>query len=154
MPTRAEAAQIWRRASSLAKAARACDAARVRVELALGMDVNAADWRGYTALMWACLGQHGAREHRLQVVGILIEAGADPNQAANNGLTPLMLACLGGHDACVTALLDAGANPLAVARGCEGQDRDVQVRRAPALAPRLKGIHTPPDSDSTCPPRT
>ena len=89
-----------------------------------GANVNATEqWRGQTALMWAAANAHGA------MAQLLIEHGADVSvRAAVNdwgsqitsepraqyrpagGLTPLLYAARSGCEACIDAILDAGAD--------------------------------------------
>lgn len=113
------------------------DVVAVERSLRSGVDPNAADALGWTALHWAA-----GRGH-LAVVRLLISSGADVNIATRSGnarhmltaepdtierqvnderggdppispgpgrLTPLMLAAAGGHYGCVKALLEAGAD--------------------------------------------
>lgn len=86
------------------KAAAAGDAEATRTLLGLVGDVNAADDRGWTSLMYAAVGGH------LEVVTLLIGAHSAVNHAARNGITPLMVAAMVGSEAVVQALLSAGAN--------------------------------------------
>lgn len=51
-----------------------------------GVDVHAADMEGRTALHQA------ARNARLDVAGMLLDAGADPDRADHRGITPFMIA--------------------------------------------------------------
>ena len=90
----------------LIEAAKRADAAAVRTLLGQqGVDVNATQGDGATALHWAA--------HRDDAVtaALLIEAGADLNATNDLGIPPLMLACTNGSDAMVARLLDAGADP-------------------------------------------
>jgi len=79
-------------AGPLLKAALAGNAADVQAALKTGIDVNAADERGNTALSIAA---EGGRADALQA---LLAARADVNRANRNGLTPIMRAALRGHD--------------------------------------------------------
>ena len=67
------------------------DAAKVNLLLARGVDVNARDSHGQTALMRAAL----KGDYRL--AGILVEHGADLDVTAKYNLSALMLAVIGGH---------------------------------------------------------
>lgn len=89
-----------------------------------GADVNAREqWKQQSALMWA------AARKRPQMIRLLIEHGADVDARSkvydwqrqttvfprakflpSGGLTPLLFAAREGCAACVTALLDAGAD--------------------------------------------
>lgn len=113
----------------------------VKLLLANGAMVDAADRKGRTPLHWASeMGQKGiaeqllaagakldlrdnsgytplfvaVRRHKLDLVTFLAAKGADLNTQANNGLTPLTDLAMGGGDSAVTiakALLDGGADP-------------------------------------------
>ena len=71
--------------------------------LSQGVDVNAGDRTGVTALMRAAY--HG----QLAMVRALIGYGADPTAKDRSGLTALMMAKHGGHDEIVEALGRFGA---------------------------------------------
>jgi len=99
------------------------DIARLLVEK--GADVNAVEqWTGQTALMWAA-----ARNHP-DMAEFLVASGADVHKRAMHidwssqmtseprgqyrpagGLTPLLYAARSGCNACVSALVEAGADP-------------------------------------------
>lgn len=68
-----------------------------------GIDVNATDERGDTALIEA------ARFGHDHVARALLAAGANLKARDKEGKTPLMLAMAGGHDEVVAALKQAGA---------------------------------------------
>jgi len=70
-----------------------------------GVDVNAAQVDGTTALHWAA---HGGD---LDTVNRLIAAGAKVQAVNRYGITPLWLAAEDGHGRVVEALLRAGADP-------------------------------------------
>ena len=89
----------------LLNAVREIDHATVRALLQEGVDVNAAQPDGATALHWA------AYLDDLEAARLLIEAGASPDAANELGATPLYLACENGNPALVRALLEAGASP-------------------------------------------
>ena len=69
-----------------------------------GIDVNAKDNDGYTALYWAS--QNG----RTEIVAMLLDAGADVNAKDNNGWTALIRASQKGHTEIVSMLLEKGAD--------------------------------------------
>jgi ankyrin repeat protein len=91
----------------LVDAVRNQDQAAVRSLLREGVDVNAAQPDGATALAWA------AHRDDLETADLLIRAKADVNAANEYGATPLSLACSNGNAAMVEKLLNAGANPNA-----------------------------------------
>jgi len=122
----------------VADAAMAGDLETVRGLLQQGVDVNAAQGDGMTALHWAALsgdldlakmllygGANVKASTRLgaftplllaskggqaSMVSTLLEAGANPNDATTNGTTALMLAAASGSVEAITALLDRGAS--------------------------------------------
>ena len=65
--------------------------------------VDAKNWAGVTALMWAAAGGHAA------AIAALLEAGADVDAETDDHMTALMFAAGGGAAAAVAALLAAGA---------------------------------------------
>ena len=95
---------------------RLCEAAELRLMgelralLAEGVDVNAADGNGWTALHLA------AREGHVRAVHMLIEAGADVHATTDRGETPLHLAVHGRGQSeaarlvTVERLVEAGAD--------------------------------------------
>lgn len=93
----------------IADAARQGDRVAVKALLKQGLDVNAAQGDGTTALHWA------AGKGDLELTHTLLYAGANVKASTRLGsYTPLYLAAKGGHSAVVSALLAAGANPKAV----------------------------------------
>ena len=95
--------------SPVADAAMRGDSAKVRALLKQGVDANAAQADGMTALHWA-----SARGDAAQV-RVLVFAGARLEATTRNGsYTPLHLAAQAGRGPAVRALLDAGANANAV----------------------------------------
>ena len=95
--------------SPVADAAMRGDSAKVRALLKQGVDANAAQADGMTALHWA-----SARGDAGQV-RVLVFAGARLEATTRNGsYTPLHLAAQAGRGTTVRALLEAGANPNAV----------------------------------------
>ena len=88
----------------LIDAVRARNVERVRALVKEGVDVNARQADGATAIHWAAhLDDPG-------LVGVLIAAGAKADVADDTGVTPLYLACLNRQAAIVDTLLAAGAN--------------------------------------------
>ena len=92
----------------LADAAQRRDIETVRALLDEGMDVDAPQADGATALAWA------VHADDLPTAGLLLRAGADANAANDLGVTPLMLASQNGSAPMVDLLLQAGADPNAV----------------------------------------
>ncbi len=92
----------------VADAAMAGDREAVKELVGRGMDVNAAQGDGMTALHWAAdLGD-------LEMARVLIAAGADLEPVTRlGGYTPLLIAAEERRDDVLRALLDAGANPNA-----------------------------------------
>jgi ankyrin repeat protein len=125
----------------VAEAARTGDREAVRALLKQGMDVNAAQGDGMTALHWAArlgdvelaqmllyaganvkamtrLGSYtpllmAAQIGNAQMLQTLIKAGGDAKAATNNGTTPLMLSAASGSSDAVRVLLENGADPNA-----------------------------------------
>ena len=95
------------REPELITAVKAGDREVVRALLEQGVDVNAPQGDGATALHWA------AHRDDRETAELLIRADADVNAADDHGVTPLSLACLNGSAAMVETLLQAGANPNA-----------------------------------------
>ena len=91
--------------SPLIQAVRSGSIDQVRDLLRNGVDVNATQGDGATALHWAA--------HRSDVAAteLLIRAGADVNRANELGATPLWLASLNGDAVIAGKLLDARADP-------------------------------------------
>ncbi len=99
-------AGTWQaQAGEVADAAMRGDRAALEQALDAGLDVNAPQPDGATALHWAAYRDDGAAMRRL------LDAGADPAVANRAGATPLSLACTAGAAEAVGLLLDAGADP-------------------------------------------
>jgi len=134
------AAGVWLQAAApapVADAAMRKDLEAVRALLRQGVDVNAAQGDGMTALHWAATHGDGALAEVLlyaganvkatsrlgrytplhvasqsgasAVVAALLARGAEPNAKTSSGATALMFAAQAGHVATVTALLEAKA---------------------------------------------
>ena len=92
--------------SRLPELARAGDGAAVsRLLHQEGIDVDATQVDGTTALHWAAYGDDA------ELAAMLLAAGADPDAVNRNGSTPLALACANAGTAVVAQLLGAGADP-------------------------------------------
>ena len=91
------------------------DVEAVRKLLRSGLDVNARDRYGQTALMMAAHAGHR------EMVETLVESGADLNATAKYKLSALMLAIVAGHAAVARILARAGA------------DRDLRGSGAPGF---------------------
>jgi len=93
---------------TIAEAASKGDREAVRALLKKGLDVNAAQGDGTTALHWA------AMKGDAELAQMLIFAGANVRATTRLGAyTPLYLAAKGGYSAVVAALLAAGADAKA-----------------------------------------
>ena len=99
--------------ATLADAAEQRDPARVRALLAAGVDVNAAQVDGTTALHWA------AYYDDVETAALLVRAGANVNAVNRYGARPLSLAGSNGSGAIVKLLLEGGADPNATMKGGE-----------------------------------
>jgi ankyrin repeat protein len=91
----------------LIDAVRQQDRVAVRALLKKGVDVNAAEGDGATALHWAAYLDDN------ELVGLLLTAGAKANVPNDLSITPLSLASANGNAAIVLALLENGADPNA-----------------------------------------
>ena len=78
---------------------------RVRTLVASGVDVNARQGDGATALHWA------AHREDLTAVDVLLRAGANAGAANELGATPIWLAAVNGSVPILRRLLDAAADP-------------------------------------------
>ncbi len=124
--------------ATVADAAKSGDATTVKALLKQGVDVNAAQGDGMTALHWAATNGDVAMTQMLlsaganvrattrlggitalhlatqggqaQVAAALIAGGAEPNLATALGATPLMLAARSGNTETVTRLVEVGAD--------------------------------------------
>ena len=100
-----------------------------------GVDVNARDGGGWTALM------HAAAKGYKLMVGPLLEARANPDVEAADGATALFMAAAGGHTEIVVQLMEAGAD----IRIKGPQDRTAaevaRMRWGEASAAREQGAH-------------
>ena len=97
----------------LIDAIRAQDAARATVLIKQGVDVNATQPDGATALHWAVHWENAALVERL------LAAKANPNLANDLGVTPMVMAASAGNGQLVELLLAAGADANAVTESGE-----------------------------------
>jgi ankyrin repeat protein len=97
----------------LADAVEKTDRAKITTLITQGVDVNASQVDGMTALHWA------AYHDELQVAKSLIKAGANTKAENRYAVTPLSLAATNGNTEMVELLLGAGADPNTVLRGGE-----------------------------------
>ena len=90
----------------LVSAAERGDMVELRSLLARGVDVEAVDAKGWTAVVAA------SRDGRVDALTALLEAGADPDRRdERNGWPPVMHALHTNQEASVRTLLDFGADP-------------------------------------------
>jgi uncharacterized protein len=89
----------------LVEAAKNQDREALRALVKKGVDVNAAEADGTTALHWA------SYRDDVESVDLLIRAGAKVNAANDLGATPLWNACVNASAPMVRQLLQAGAKP-------------------------------------------
>lgn len=95
----------------LLAAAKLAELPRVRELVGKGAAVNAADWRGFTPLMWASAAGHA------ETARYFIDHGAAVNRRASDGTTALMVAAANGSIDIVRLLLSRGANVAAARQG-------------------------------------
>ncbi len=108
---RLDALGVARDGPSLIRVVSAAHRPIIDLLFAAGVNVNALDQRGRSALIASAL----ARDW--QTVRRLINAGADVKHADDSGFTPLMAAAMGGHLPTVQELLSHGADPSVADRG-------------------------------------
>jgi ankyrin repeat protein len=99
--------------SPLADAAEKGDKEVVRKLLRAGVDVNAVQVDGTSALHWAVY------HDDVEAVEMLVRAGANANTVNRYSVPPLATACTNGNEAIVRLLLETGADANATMRGGE-----------------------------------
>jgi ankyrin repeat protein len=97
----------------LADAAERMDRARVKTLVRQGVDVNAPQPDGMTAIHWA------AYHDDLDTVELLVRSGANVNAVNRYGVTPMSLACTNGNGSMVELFLESKADPNASLPGGE-----------------------------------
>ena len=94
----------------LAQAAETGDVESLKSALAAGVDVDATNIFGTTALMRA------SSRGDVEMVRVLLSCGADPNRVRNDKFTALALAAFFGHQGVVKCLVEHGADAKASTR--------------------------------------
>src|SRR5690349_13070575 len=141
--------ELWRVAES-------GDVNELAAIVSRGVNVNARNEHGMTALMRAARLGHAA------VVRALLEHGADPNVARNDKFTALALAAFFGHTETVRILIEHGAKTEIVTRSGTSpsmwatartftdvarcmEKTPAPVRRAAVPVPVVKTLTDPPE---------
>jgi hypothetical protein len=110
----------------------------VRMLVEKGADIDAADKRGYTALMRAALSYEPGAP---RVIGYLLEKGANPRPKNETGDTALSFALRFGETAAVALLRKAGApeakTSVRVPPPLEANSAGEAIRRSVALLQRI-----------------
>ncbi len=91
---------------ALHRAAKAGNLKGLKAALAAGMDLNARDDKGWTALMYV------VDKGYVLLVEPLVQAKADPDVRAPDGATALFMAAAHGHGEIIPLLMKAGADPM------------------------------------------
>ena len=132
------------RPDALHRAAKAGDVDGLNAALKAGVDVNARDRWGWTALM------HAANKGYVLLVEPLLKAGADPDIRAADGATALFMAAVHGHSETIDLLMKAGADvsirgpkgktPVDAARARYGDAKAARKKNeSPAVIALLEG---------------
>ena len=130
-------------ADGLLRAAKAGDIDGLKAALESGIDINARDSRGWTALI------HAVDKGYTLLVPPLLAAKADPNIRLADGATALFIAALHGHSEIVALLMKAGAD-LAI-KGPKGRTAaDVARAHRDPAARRAMGLKTVGDVFRDC----
>lgn len=118
----------------LIEAVKRADTVAVRALIKQGVNVNAGQGDGRTALHWA------AYRSDQEAVNVLIEAGARVNATTDLRITPLWVACTSGSTAVIARLLAAGADPN-IAPETDGTPLMIASRTGNAEAVKLLLAH-------------
>src|SRR5215813_11442027 len=94
--------------AAFVESAKKGDVSAVKLLLVAGMDPNATDDEGNTAMMYA------AREGYVEVINALLKAKANVNKKNEGGATALSLAAARGNKAALHLLLNNGADSEAI----------------------------------------
>jgi ankyrin repeat protein len=124
--------EIHSATEDLWRIAEAGDTRNVESVLAAGVDIDASNSHGMTALMRA------ASQGRAEMVRLLLKHGADPNRTRNDKFTALVLASFFGHEEIVKILVEHGANIDATTRYGTSAQGWASARTFPDVAEYLK----------------
>ncbi|MCY4612209.1 MAG: SUMF1/EgtB/PvdO family nonheme iron enzyme [Nitrospira sp.] len=114
--------------NALHRAAKAGNLKELEAALAAGMDVNARDDRGWTALMYV------VNMGDVLLLEPLLQAKADVNLLAPDGATALFMAAAHGHSELISVLMKAGADPTIKGPGGKTVREVAQARYGDAEA--------------------
>ena len=143
-PSSASAPRPAARPDALHRAAQAGDVDGLKAALAAGVDINARDGRGWTALM------HAVNKGYTLLVEPLLAAKAGLDVRAPDGATALFMAAVHGHADIIVMLMKAGADVSV--RGPKGKTAvDVAFVRDDAALLGALGIPREGDVFRDCP---
>jgi hypothetical protein len=116
-----------------------------------GLEIDAPDKRGWTALMYACRGGH------LAAAAILVDSGASVHASNEGGWTPLLFAAglPGGNTALVRFLVERGADPAAASSAgltCAAVARSRHQHDIASLLEPAAHAHVPSSAANPAPP--
>ena len=129
---------------ALHRAAKAGDIEGLKAALAAGVDVNARDGRGWTALM------HTVNKGYTLLVPLLLDARANADVQAPDGATALFMAAVHGHTEIIALLMKAGADSSV--KGPKGKTPAAvaQLHSEPTVREAM-GLHEVGDVFRDCP---
>ena len=143
-PSEASAPRTARlRPDALHRAAKAGDIEGLKAALAAGVDVNARDGRGWTALM------HAVNKGYTLLVPLLLDARANVDVQAPDGATALFMAAAHGHTEIIGFLMGAGADVSIKGPKGETAAAVAQVHPDPAVR-KAMGVHQAGDVFRDC----